>query len=410
MAPAPPSETARARRGPKAITVHVREMRAREGFDQIICSTLTRLWSQEHGGEFPIDPTSQRGEPFVYHPFFSAIFHHDPSAKVLDWVRAQMRFTPRPGRMALQWALTEAVSRRPLRGLLCEPAWSVEVAVPDARQLVIFPGNQRIRIMNLATGTSRVALKTGFEPRTLDTEIAIRGSGAAGPFPPITDSGEGWFEEPIVSGWALPRLPPWRSRQRGAREALERLEQWLQESATDHGASAYVERVATHCRETQERLDEVYETPWPRGEEIIAALVEASASLELDRLVHSHGDFQPGNVLVTAESDDVLIIDWEHGAMRSPWYDSCVWTLGGRANRGLAERLSRFVAHGRLPGFLAQESEERAWRLSAMAIFCLENLLWYQRESLTGPFRSVSQGLLELQDELERYVDSARRP
>ena len=86
-------------------------------------------------------------------------------------------------------------------------------------------------------------LKVGFDPTALRTEIAVRGSGAQGPWVPITASGLTWFEEPIFDGFALPRCPPWYSRQDLAAAALGKLDAWLDRTERQVAGRVHAEAV-----------------------------------------------------------------------------------------------------------------------------------------------------------------------
>jgi len=120
-------------------------------------------------------------------------------------------------------------------------------------------------------------------------------------------------------------------------------------------------------------------------------------------LAVGHGDLQPGNVLVSRDGREVTIIDWEHSAERWRHYDRLTWAVGGRGGLGLAERLGA-VVEGAAPAGLPALPAGRGARQQAVALYLLEDLLWFAHESRAGPYRRVSGGLSARLAELPRLL------
>jgi hypothetical protein len=126
----------------------------------------------------------------------------------------------------------------------------------------------------------------------------------------------------------------------------------------------------------------------------VEGLAERSAALGTTELARSHGDFQPGNVLIDVDAGRVLLTDWEHTGVRFRWYDPLVWGLRSRFAGGLEGRVARFLSTGDLWGgagqLLPREASDRPWRESALALFLLEELAWIAEDSLSGPRLALS--------------------
>ena len=225
---------------------------------------------------------------------------------------------------------------------------------PRAHERLVLPGNQRLRAFDFGRGTTRVHLKQGFDAASIRTEVAVRGGGRQGPFPQITRSDpEGtWFEEPIVQGFVLSRCPPWKPRARYEAEGLRLLEEWLTASEKTADVAPYVASVHARFAELCDAFAERYpDEPRALGR---AGEVLAARANTLDKLTlaHSHGDFQPGNLLVEQRTDRVFLTDWEYSARRSRRFDHLVHELRLRSAVGLATRV-RSYGGDRAEGALA---------------------------------------------------------
>src|SRR5690606_9222655 len=162
-------------------------------------------------------------------------------------------------------------------------------------------------------------------------------------FPTITDwdeDGFRWFGEPLVSGFALPRGPPWRNRDVHEAQAFRLLDRWHRRTVRRVSARAYARELGAALRTERDALADREGIGEVRT--LVAWLLERAPRggqlpTQADELevVQSHGDFQPGNVLVE-QGGQVMLTDWEQSATRSRTYDAFVYLLRLRFPRGLA--------------------------------------------------------------------------
>ena len=111
------------------------------------------------------------------------------------------------------------------------------------------------------------------------------------------------------------------------------------------------------------------------------------------RLSRSHGDFQPGNVLLDGEGC-LTLIDWEETDIRSSCYDAMVFSLSARFPSGLSGRVHAFLKDGAsLPDELAIFGLSRA---ELVSLWLCEDIIW----RLTTSSRS---GIRELPPEMAVY-------
>ncbi len=384
--------------------MRIEQMRRRERFDEVLVATLGRGLSDWLGHPVEVTPGSGAGQLWYLQPFFSAYCTARAGAAVRRFLRDSMRFTPRRRRLPAQMAAAELLSLGPALRAAGRPAFTVAPSIPADDTLLILPGNQRVRIFDFARATSRVFLKTGFDDRPLAREIAVRGGPAPGPFPPLTafDTTAGWFEEPILDGVVLPRLPPWRDAPAAARRTLLALTAWARPTRRAANAAPYVQGlVARATAGLAIASDRGWALP-PDLPAALAALADCAAGLGRITVAATHGDLQPGNVLVLSRGHDVSILDWEHSRERSFAYDLLTFALEGRTGPGLVDRLAVWVRTGALDaapydlGPLAHEllgAPERDVRRALSALHLLEDFTWFVDQSTSNPFVAVPEGL-----------------
>lgn len=357
------------------------ELAEREDAERLLCETLAQGWSRQTGRPVSVRPGSDGEQTWRFQPLISAAFC-GPNKAARRYMADSFRYTAVRRRIVPQWIMGTGIASRP--GLLVtgRPLFSVTPALPRAHELLVIPGNQRHRIHDFGTGTSHVWLKPGFDRASVDREVAVRGPGKAGPFLSITRHGDGWYEEPLVAGFALARCPPWRPRARYEAEALTALEGFQETTAAQADRAPYV---AGRVAEITARATEL-EARFGATEPLVqwAELLAAHTAGEHVDLSLSHGDLQPGNILVERPSDRVMLIDWEMADTRSRAYDRTVLKTAMRSPAGLAGRV----------GHLTPE----------LAMVLLEELSRLLMESLSGPYRETSPGYALFTSELAKIL------
>ena len=219
--------------------MRVSEMRDREDFDAVLGATLTAAldaWYPGGGAHRVTVGARGAGQPWRFQPLLSAFTIGDGAASpaARRYLADSFRHTPVARRRLAQRVVGAALGTRlGLRAASRVALW-IDPPLPGGRDLVIVPGNQRVRLFDFAAGRTRVALKEGFDPASMQTELAVRTGDVAGPFLPVLAHGEDplWLEEPILDAWALPRCPPHVDKAQARREALDQLASWLDKTAS----------------------------------------------------------------------------------------------------------------------------------------------------------------------------------
>ncbi len=386
------------------------ELRAREDIDALVRETLQTGWSAQYGRDVRITTNARAdGQRWLVHPLLSAFYVPQVSRQTRRWLADSFRYTPIRRRAVPQFVLgTAMASRAGLRAGGHSAFW-VTPHVPCADDILVVPGNQRLRLLDFRNTKSRVLLKNGANDHAIRNEVRIRGGDHTGPFPLLTaiDPGFTWYEEPLIEGFTLPRCPPWHSKDRYTKAALQAIARWHEATSSDVRTADYVrelcERVGTRATDFRERFSTV-DPPHDWGQRL-AAIADAESVAEL---ALTHGDFQPGNVLIDTAQDRALVIDWEYSAERSRDYDAFVWGLRARAGRGLATRIARYVRSGdlSLAGALEPQWSSSARRRSAIALFLLEELDRLLMECLSGRCHSPSASYAIFAKELSDWLQA----
>ena len=365
-------------------------MQRREPFEALLIQTLERGWSEQFGMTVRV---TAPGDGWRVQPLISAFFTAQVNGEARRYMRDSFRYTPIQSRAAAQWVLGTALASKIGLKLSSRPGFDVSPQIPNADAMVIIPGNQRIRVLDFSTKRCRVFLKEGFDSATMANEIRLRGSGDSGPFPPITSAADNasWFEEALLDAYALPRCPPGIDKGLCEKEALNLLEEWQRDSRRSADAKDYSTQLLAKAQQDLAMVCDRFGNHWEALKSLLDTLAKLGSHGTVE-LSQSHGDFQAGNIMVNRKDADVTLIDWEHSAERTHLYDRMVNGLKSRASKGLAERVKNALQRD-LPGVRVNGQ--------TMALFLLEDLAWFLRESLTGPFAMVSEGLVQYRREVE---------
>ncbi len=367
--------------------MRISELAAREDYQAILSRTLAAAWSQQSGREVRVSfDAAAPGQRWRVQPLLSFYFTPDVAAVARRFMADGFRYASIWWRVAPQLALGTALATRAGLTLTSQPAFVVDPPIEGADHVVILPGNRRIRFFDFAAGATRVVLKDGFDDGAMRTEIDLRGGGRVGPFVPITASADDarWFQERIVEGYSLSRCPPWLPAKRLQERALRTLETWTAGQATEADPAPYAAGLATAIAAGLDRLRQRFVVQ--ADADLFQALADRAAGVQRLKLGPTHGDCQPGNILIDRRGTTVVFTDWEFHGRRSTAYDRLVMTLRARWPDGLSQRLP---------------ADPRG------ALFLLEDVLRAVESAESGPFTAAPTMLTTLLSEAAAWL---RRP
>lgn len=381
----------------------LKELAAREPIEQILLDSLLAGWSEQFGTSFRQGRPGS-GTEWRVHPALSVVTSKRPSSKVRKWAADIWRFSPRPGRSLAQYLLYSLVGSSTGFRLMGREIFWVTPRLPTAADILIMPGNRRVRIFDFANSKVRTVLKPGYTSDAVATEVAIR-HGSEGPYVSIDSTdGRTWFEEALVDSRSLPRMAPWKDSSELARVALGKLEDWKKrQPAKEQCASVYHSLLKARIVTAANEVRAQYGAPSPLLGAWLDDLLQVANRAQRVVLSQSHGDFQSGNILVRKGTDDVFLTDWEYSQPRSNAYDYLTFRLSLRSPAGLGGRVRRFLA-----GPSPDVSEWRGPVASATAVATaiLEDLVLQFEEAQRQPFAAMPIGLQIMMVELGEVVDA----
>ena len=213
--------------------MRVAELVTREnGYERSLCATLSAFWTEQTGRAVSVVPGQSGRQQWQLQPMLSA-YVAAPDRQVRRWIADQFRHTTKRTRRHAQWLLGTGLASRVGLALGARSGLSVSPKVPNASNLVIIPGNRRVRIVDLGAGTTWSIVRDGQPTEMMARELAVRRG--AGPWLPIEASEPAsdttWIAEPVFAGLPASRTVDPGRRRRGRAMVLDALTEW----STSHG-------------------------------------------------------------------------------------------------------------------------------------------------------------------------------
>jgi hypothetical protein len=294
----------------------------------------------------------------------------------------------------------------------------ISPSVTNAEHLLIVGGNHKIRIFDESAGKAYGILKAGSSPCFFQQEVLMRRQAAACGVPvlPLTEfAADGtWFSEPLLHATPANRLQDKRLAREATMAILDALRILLEKTGREENVTDYADGLVERAR----RLTTTSVVLGAEQQRAVLRLIEglagwihtlqAHASNRL-LLAITHGDLQPGNILVDSSGAGWLI-DWEYAACRQAGHDVIAHSLRPRFPERLAERLAvAWQAGSLLESFAVADwpglpwSDAPARRLHLM-LFLLEELVVQLQENANPLFFRPGRGLLLLLGEVARFL------
>lgn len=327
------------------------------------------------------------------HPVFGTYSTHELSSQVREFLCTNFCRTPNLLRKLVQMPAAIALTRSPIFQRALEPAFDTS-PTPHPNDSYWLPGNHRFRYFDFARRRVYVFPKANFSTEGIDREIDFREKYA---------SQYHWIA-PICQG--LPRDHAFSEDLQYA-VPLNRMPSRAQDALMPHifRALDQLHAIDAHALSPSEYIA-IKTQQLDRAKEAFADAFKGASFALLDRhlpdviksihrcheipMAMSHGDFQPGNILVDiqnlgaknalyskikaffasnakhAESSDAkspfVFIDWEDVAMRSTLYDDMTFAYKTRSPRHLAKRLTDPAPlRDRLPSSIDFDAARSIW-------------------------------------------------
>lgn len=402
--------------------MRINVLQQREPLGQIIAETLSVFWEQQYGRKFTITWQERKGanpqmgaaQEWLCNPLINAIFTSDANPRVFGPIRSEFARSLHWWRTPFQMLYVMLACSQPTGSWLSQTRLYVTPTVPDHRNTLLIPGNNKVRIVNSAHNVVYNLRKCGFNRMFLDRELSSRqiASKLGVPVPQIHEIGENgqWFSEQYVEGTPVNRLGDSRRTIKAIEEILRKLVSLGERTLETMSGTDHVGKLVECCKRLgndQHLLEDVEKR---RICQIVEALASSAEGVGESASALSHGDFQPGNIL--AEQDRLWLIDWEYSTHRMSGYDLLVYHLDSRYPKGLSTRLGSFVegsvpelgASLSWPGTRWDSIQDR--RLTA-TLFLMEELALYLEENSNPRTTKITGALRPFLTEVERWLKSS---
>lgn len=330
----------------------ISELRARENYDENLKSTIQVCLEIDNELDgMNIDRIQNLNEKtqisWFEHPFFSVYVTKDFCAEGRQYLRGLYRHSPRGLRRIIQAPMVDVMSSGLCFNQMLKYAFVLQKCRNDEMRMWM-PGNHRFRQFDFEKRTVRVYPKHGFSLDGIQREIAIRKRYCeqfSWMLPVlVTNHDDTAFEEPLIDAIPFDRVSGTVKRNAIISHAAKELHRLHQCEAREMHSSEYLALKRSQFVKACERMHEKFpgvllnkvEELWNWAESVIRKANVIQVSL-------THGDFQPGNVLVSRENtDNIWFIDWEDADIRATVYDAMTWLFQSRFPQGLASRIKDF--------------------------------------------------------------------
>lgn len=367
----------------------ISELRARERYGEMLEPTIRS--AERISAELHWDADTPQSCQWFLHPFFNVYTTGSLCPSGRRFLYEQYAHSPHCLRQMPQKCLTALLATDAVFKRTQRPAFCAAASAPGF--LMWMPGNHRFRLFNFRDRTVRIFPKSGFSTDGILCEIAFRKT-YAGQYswllPLIRESERmAAWEEPLVKMQAVNRMGNgirYRQACQNAREALSQLHaigarripptEFLRIKRAEFNAAA---------QNLTARFGGVDLTPvralWKKAEDIILGMDAVCVAA-------SHGDFQPGNILVPYDAGlpaQIALIDWEDQAKRAAVYDEITFMMHSRSPKGLSARIGAFL---RAPQYFGDMTQTQA-----VALWFVEEWIWLCTSSARPGISSVPHGL-----------------
>jgi hypothetical protein len=406
----------------------IRQLQQREPIGPILERTLAAFWGLRSGQAYDVrwEPwwqTSDRSrlaedvQCWLCNTRLNVIFCRDVRRSALEPVFREFSRSTARWRRPFQRAYMRVALDPRTAPFMSDARLLVMPPLADHRDLIIVAGNHKIRILNRHCGVAYAVTKTGSscELLAVDQRSRERAGQLGIPVPAVREShlDDGWLCEDYVCGTPANRLASATEARAVLRRALGCVSKLASSSLTTLPLSDYATDLVQRIEGRLCRFQLAPATVRPRLSQACRilhdCLVKQTATRTDVILSLTHGDLQPGNVLVDASR--FWLIDWEYCDQRQSAYDLLTLLSSARRPHGLARRLSWlvrersradvFLPDGPWPGLAWDSAEARRQHAD---LFLLEELDYHLREHDEPNLVSISAGGIAFARELEHWL------
>lgn len=332
---------------------------------------------------------SYNGQIFHCYPRLNAIVPKNYKDELLDFIKRDNRITYSLPRKIIMSSYIYLAFKLPR--IFTDKYIVINKPADSFKDILIYPGNKKIKVVNFNTNTVDNILKIGFDCTWFNKEIEIRENPRWGFIPSLKKVKPNVYRERFFKGYAFTRVKN-NDKNRFLNELNENIEVMQRDGRIIEIGSYTVEL----NDKFQERINNIRGRLNNNEYDNLNRLFQNISNLLLNcfseiKIVFSHGDLQEGNVFIEDNTSKLWILDWETWGERIEHYDKMILFYGLRNSNLLIENMKLFLTdRGIKIGLKNIESESL---VNILRLFVLEDILWQIDETTVLINESVSNGL-----------------
>jgi thiamine kinase-like enzyme len=374
----------------------IHNLKKREDFNTIAIKTLKEYFRIVYKEEFEIKLGTNRETNKIKNKYFifsriNAIVQTPFTPKIKNFIITENSNSSNILKRVLGYFYSRALTN--CGGLFSDSTFSITPRIPGNNEILIYPGNKKFKIINFTNGYIDNIVKESFPNEWFMKEIIFRKESRYDFVLPIIENSYNFYREEYVKGSSLPRV------KKDKLNIYKIVNKYL-----DEMQKSDLEKVdAKKCLLNKVSIIR-YSTEILRSKNISQERIQGLMSFtkQLCKIIDtsnvtifesfSHGDLQPGNVIVRDSDKKAFIIDWETWGNRSIWYDRMMLNYNLRNIYKLTENIALFLnTDGNLLGDIFGENPKKFdFNAKSMAaLFLLEDIIWQLEETKALPNKII---------------------
>lgn len=359
----------------------------REDVYGIISTTLNEYFRSEV--YYTRNNASNEGQGFFCFSRINAIIPVDFSKDVIEFIKRDNNITNSLIKRVIIRTYIFLVLKFPYN--FSEKLLIVKKPDINLKNIMIYPGNKKIKVIDFNSMTVVNILKTGFERTWFNKEIHFRINSRWNFVLPLECLDDNTYRERFISGFAYVRL----SNNEKAKHfdemwsIIQEIQKLSKITKIEDYLGLLKSEFESKLQSISNRIDEQeIESLESFFAKIIGSFIDSSSDI---KLCFSHGDLQEGNIFLEKNNSKIWVLDWETWNERSDYYDKLLFYYGFRNSHRLAKNIRAFLKEdGKMIRLKATEN-----RYDIVKLFLLEDILWQIDETSILNNKSISNGLIK---------------
>ncbi len=274
----------------------------------------------------------------------------------------------------------------------------------DYKNLIIMPGNMKIKVINYSKMKITNLYKAGFTDFPFRKERKIRINPNWNFILPLEVINSHTYEEELLSGCTFDRVKK-ESKENYSQKIVNIIKVIQKKDIQIVDSKMYVNNIYVKI---QEKLNHLSNVDLNFKLHILRFCKKLINSVDVSKvnIAFSHGDLQYGNIFVT-DKGKVYIIDWETYGIRTLYYDLLTYHYKFRYRSNFKLKIDLLLKDNDWLNVLNTYNITPISKEDVLRFFFLEDIEWILDECLQTVDKKASDSLyLYYNKDFEKYVNS----